>query len=139
MPWESKESLKKTLAMGKKLNADNLHLTMAFPYPGTKFYSIAEEEKLLQVPDIYELMLNHRVRIGAKAFVCTRHLSAQDLEKEWQNIRSKINRYSMVHKIVFEPITFIRLFLSCRNPGEFFFTFKKAVRRFFKTLFHLHS
>lgn len=134
MPWESKQSLKKTLSLAKRLNADNVHLTMAFPYPGTDFYSIAEKESLLHVTDMYGLMINERVRIGAKACVRTRHLDSPELEKQWQSIRSKINTYYTVRKVLCEPSSYIQLFKSCRNPGEFFALLKKACRRFFKTL-----
>ncbi len=134
MPWESRESLDKTLRLGKKLHADNVHLTMAFPYPHTQFYDIAEKEGLLQVDDIYDLMLNHRVRIGAKAFVRTRHLSSAELERDWCKVRVQINRHAMLYKIFFEPATFIRFFISSRTVGECLILMKKAVRRFFRIM-----
>ncbi len=51
------------------MNADNIHLTMAFPYPETAFHKTAEEENLLETDDIYELMIHQRVRVGAKPSV----------------------------------------------------------------------
>jgi len=135
MPWETKETLDKTLKLAKKLNADNVHLTMAFPYPGTKFYDIASAENLLQINDMYDLMINLRVRIGAKAFVKTRALSDKDIENGWKKIRTRINRYYLLKKVFFEPSGFFKLFVSCRNPEEFFVLLKKGIRRFMRILF----
>ena len=38
MPWETPQTLNKTIDLAKKLMADNIHLTMAFPYPETEFH-----------------------------------------------------------------------------------------------------
>ncbi len=134
MPWETKQTLDKTLKLAKKLNADNVHLTMAFPYPGTKFYDIAEKENLLQIDDIYDLMINQRIRIGAKPVVKTRNLSDADIENGWKKIRSSINRYYLLRKVFLEPASFAKLFISCRNPEEFFVLLKKGIKRFFRIL-----
>ena len=39
---------------------------MAFPYPDTEFYRLCEKDKLLEVDDVYALMVEARVRVGAK-------------------------------------------------------------------------
>ncbi|MCD6459053.1 radical SAM protein [bacterium] len=135
MPWESKDTLNKTLKLAKKLNADNLHLTMAFPYPHTAFYDIAGKENLLKIDDIYDLMINQRVRIGAEPFVKTRYLSSADLEIGWKKIRAGVNKYYVIRKTLLEPFSFVEVFLSCKTPEQFFCLLKKAVRRFFKTIF----
>lgn len=134
MPWETAQSLNKTLSLAKKLKADNVHLTMAFPYPGTEFYAYAEKENLLEIDDIYDLMINQRVRIGAKSFVRTRDLTSQQLEEGWKRVRTRINRYYVLHKIFTEPGSFLRLFTSCRTPAESLILMKKAVRRLGRTL-----
>jgi len=135
MPWESEYTLQKTLSLAKKLNADNLHLTMAFPYPCTAFYDIVEKENLLEVDDIYDLMINQRVRIGAKPFIKTRFLSSTDLENGWKKVRTGVNRYYVLRKTLLEPFSFMEVFRACKTPSEFFCLLKKAVKRFFRTLF----
>lgn len=135
MPWENRHSLRKTLELAKKLNADNIHLTMAFPYPATKFFELVKEENLLEIDDIYDLMIKQRVRIGAKAFVRTRHLSSKELEEGWKRVRSGINKYYMIRKLVCEPASFFPLFSSCRNPGEVFHVLGNGARRVARTLF----
>ncbi len=135
MPWETKESLKKTLCLAKQLNADNLHLTMAFPYPCTAYYEIAEKGGLLEFDDIYNLMIHQRVRIGAKSFVKTFELSSSDLEAGWNSVRSSINKYYILRKTFCEPLSFVKLFMSCASGGEFVALFSKGIRRFFRTIF----
>jgi radical SAM superfamily enzyme YgiQ (UPF0313 family) len=134
MPWETKSSLQKTVSLAKKLSADNVHLTMAFPYPGTEFYDYAQKENLLMIDDIYDLMINQRVRIGAKSFVRTRELSSEQLEQGWKKVRADINRYYILNKIISEPGSFLRLITSCRTPAESMTLIKKAVRRLLRTL-----
>ncbi len=134
MPWETKDSLKKTISLAKKLRADNVHLTMAFPYPGTEFYRYAEKENLLMIDDVYDLMINQRVRIGAKAFVRTRDLTSEQLEQGWKDVRTSINRYYIVNKMITEPGSFLRLITSCKTPAESLLLVKKAVRRLVRTL-----
>lgn len=93
MPWESKETLKETLMLAKQCDADNVHLTVAFPYPETMFYDIVKKENLLRCDDIYERMIHNRVRADLKPLADTRHLKAEDVERAWRDMRKEINRH----------------------------------------------
>ena len=103
MPWDDKNTLHRTFELAKKLDADNIHLTMAFPYPKTQLYDIAERESLLNVEDIYNLMLEERVRVGAHAVMRTRSLSSDELEKIWERIRKGVNRYYLFKNVIRRP------------------------------------
>ena len=103
MPWETKESLDETITLAKRLKADNIHLTSAFPYPGTRFHDIASEESLLRVDDMYELMLDTRVRVDILPIVRSRTLSAQELYEGWNRARKSINRDYFVRNILLKP------------------------------------
>lgn len=92
MPWETREGLARTAELACRLPADNVHLTMAFPYPGTEFHEIAEKEGLIECPDLYVQMLDTRVRVGHKGVVRCRALSSQELQEAWEGIRSTVNR-----------------------------------------------
>ena len=102
-PKYDKNTLHRTFELAKKLDADNIHLSMAFPYPKTKLYDIAERERLLMVEDIYSLMVEERVRVGAHAVMRTRSLSSDELEKTWKRIRKGINRYYIFKNVIKRP------------------------------------
>jgi len=103
MPWDDKNTLHRTFELAKKLDADNIHLAMAFPYPKTQLYDIAERENLLNVDDIYNLMIKERVRVGAHAVMRTRSLSSDELEKIWKKIRKGVNRYYLFKNVIKKP------------------------------------
>jgi len=103
MPWDDRNTLHRTFELAKELDADNIHLTMAFPYPKTQLYDIAERESLLNVEDIYGLMIEKRVRVGAHAVMRTRSLSSDELEKIWKRIRKGINRYYLLKNVIKKP------------------------------------
>ncbi len=103
MPWETRESLEETVSLAKRLGADNIHLTSAFPYPGTRFHEIAVKEDLLRVEDMYELMLDTRVRVDILPIVRSRRLTAQELYEGWNRARRAINRHYLVHNLLLRP------------------------------------
>ena len=103
MPWDDKNTLHRTFELAKRLNADNIHLTMAFPYPKTQLYDIAERESLLNTEDIYNLMIKERVRVGAHAVMRTRSLSSDELEKIWKKTRKGVNRYYLFKNVIKKP------------------------------------
>lgn len=92
MPWETREGLARTVDLACRVPADNVHLTMAFPYPGTEFHEIAAREGLIECPDLYAQMLDTRVRVGHKGVVRARALSAKELQDAWEEVRGTINR-----------------------------------------------
>ncbi len=103
MPWDDKSTLNRTFELAKELDADNIHLAMAFPYPKTQLYDIAEKESLLNVEDIYNLIVEERVRVGAHAVMRTRSLSSDELEKIWKRIRKGVNRYYLFKNVIKRP------------------------------------
>ncbi len=103
MPWDDKNTLHRTFELAKKLDADNIHLTMAFPYPKTQLYDIAEKENLIVASDMYPLIVGERVRVGAHAVMRTRKLSVDELEKIWKRIRKGINRYYLFKNVIKRP------------------------------------
>lgn len=106
MPWDDKNTLHRTFELAKKLDADNIHLAMAFPYPETQLYDIADKESLIAVNDIYSLIVGERVRVGARAVMRTRRLSVDELEKIWKRIRNGINRYYLLKNVIKKPSVF---------------------------------
>ncbi|MFH1905586.1 MAG: B12-binding domain-containing radical SAM protein [bacterium] len=103
MPWDDKNTLHRTSELAKELDADNIHLTMAFPYPKTQLFDIAEKENLIAVGDMYPLIVGKRVRVGAHAVMRTRSLSVNELEKTWKRIRKGINRYYLFKNVISRP------------------------------------
>ena len=128
MPWETRGTLQATVRLAKRLKADNLHLTMAFPYPETEFHRIATEEDLIEVEDLYELMVEERVRVGAKPVCRTRELSRQDLEDAWTNVRRTIDRYYVRHNVLMRPWQFFGPLKDALRRGEGLKAIRKGVR-----------
>lgn len=128
MPWESKETLKDTLALAKAADADNVHLTVAFPYPETAFYDMAQKENLLRCDDIYERMIHERVRADLKPVADTRHLKAEDVERAWRDMRDSINRYYFFRN--FKKPGLIKNYIRAAGSyGEFIRLVPKVFRR----------
>ena len=127
MPWETWESLDETIAIAKRLKADNIHLTSAFPYPGTRFHDIAEAENLLRVEDMYELMLDTRVRVDILPIVRSRALTARELYEGWNRARKSINRHYFVRNLLLKPRD-LKNVLAGRGPRGFLSLIPKGLR-----------
>lgn len=128
MPWESRETLKETLSLAKQCAADNVHLTVAFPYPETEFYKIVEKENLLRCGDIYDRMIHNRVRADLKPLADTRHLSAEDVETSWWQMRKEINRH-YYFKNMTKPESIKSYVRAAGSYGGFVKLVPKAFRR----------
>lgn len=74
-PWDTKETIRKTLSFARDLSPDFFDFNIAFPLPGTPFYDMAVEEGLLVFPE------GEEAEGYAKAIVRTRTLSPEDLER----------------------------------------------------------
>ena len=118
MPWETRATLDATVSLAKRMAADNLHLTMAFPYPETEFHRIATAEGLIEVDDLYGLMVEERVRVGAKPVCRTRDLSCAELEAAWTDVRRRIDRYYVRHNVIMRPWQFLRPLRDAFARGE---------------------
>jgi anaerobic magnesium-protoporphyrin IX monomethyl ester cyclase len=52
LPWETKESLQKTLKLAKELDGDFVEFHQAYPFPGTEYHDFALEHKLFSKADL---------------------------------------------------------------------------------------
>jgi anaerobic magnesium-protoporphyrin IX monomethyl ester cyclase len=134
MPWETEQTLQKTIDLAKKLMADNIHITMAFPYPETEFHRIAQQEGLLLLDDFYPILINERVRVGAKPWVKSRSLSSDDLYEGWCRARTAVNRHYLVHQVFLSPDTWWRYLKLCTNWDDFSRLSVRAIRSLQKAL-----
>ncbi|MEW6365250.1 MAG: radical SAM protein [Acidobacteriota bacterium] len=128
MPWETRETLDHTLHLINDLHADNVHLTMAFPYPETEFYKTAEARGLLQFADIYSLMIDERVRVGATPYVRSEALAPLELLAGWERIRRESDRHFFFHHVLLSPTTLLRYARLCLNPHHLAQISRRAAR-----------
>jgi len=118
LPWETHRTLAATARLAKRMRADNVHLTMAFPYPATSFGDTVESEGLLAVDDLYDLMVHTRVRVGARAVARTRELSVEELDDAWRTLRSEIDRHAFWENVVRDPREMAGVLGSVRSAGD---------------------
>ena len=128
LPWETRRTLAATATLAKRMRADNVHLTMAFPYPATPFGDIAESEGLLAVDDLYDLMVHTRVRVGARAVARTRGLSAEELDDAWRTLRSEIDRHTFWENVVRDPRDMAGVLGSVRSAADLLALVPKGAR-----------
>jgi radical SAM superfamily enzyme YgiQ (UPF0313 family) len=128
MPWETKETLEKTINLAKRLMADNIHITMGFPYPDTEFHRVAHQDGLLLVDDFYPYMINERVRVGAKPWVKSRAMTEDELWDGWNRARSSVNRHYLIHQVLLSPGTWWRYVKLCTNWDDLSKLSIRAVR-----------
>jgi anaerobic magnesium-protoporphyrin IX monomethyl ester cyclase len=135
MPWDNHETLQRTEELAKKLLADNIHLTLAFPYPETKFYQMVKNEGLLEKKDLYNLMVHQRVRVEKLPICRTRHMSSEEVIKNLQEIRKRINKHYFRHHVLYKPSSFWRYLKLCSNVGDIVALARKGIRSIKKNLF----
>jgi radical SAM superfamily enzyme YgiQ (UPF0313 family) len=119
MPWETPQTLNKTIDLATKLMADNIHITMAFPYPDTEFHRVARQDGLLLLDDFYPIMTNERVRVGAKPWVRSRAMTSDELYEGWLRARQTVNRHYLTHQVLLSPTTWWRYLKLCTNWEDF--------------------
>ncbi len=130
MPWDDQRTLDRTLRLVNDIAADNLHLTMAFPYPETEFYREVEAKHLLQIEDIYSYMIGERVRVGTKPCIRSEALTAEELQAAWRRIRRSSDRHFFIHQVLFKPSTLLRYARLALNPSDFLQIAHRAFRSF---------
>jgi radical SAM superfamily enzyme YgiQ (UPF0313 family) len=128
MPWETPATLNKTIDLATKLMADNIHITMAFPYPETEFHRVAKQDELLLLDDFYPIMTNERVRVGAKPWVRSRTMTSDELYEGWVRARQTVNKHYLVHQVLLSPSTWWRYLKLCTNWDDFSRIAVKAIR-----------
>jgi len=74
LPWETWETLSKTLRFARELDTDFFDFNIAYPLPGTEFYEIAERENLFEGGDLSDGSY-------ARAAVRSYALSSEELTK----------------------------------------------------------
>lgn len=134
MPWETPETLNKTISLATKLMADNIHLTMAFPYPETEFHRVAKQDGLLLLDDFYPIMINERVRVGAKPWVRSHAMTSDELYEGWGRARRTVNRHYLIHQVMLSPSTWWRYLKLCTNWEDFTRLSSRAVHSVRKAL-----
>lgn len=77
-PTETKEDIMETISFMKKLNPDFVQITLLTPFPGTKVYQWALEQKIF---DDYWKDFAKNPQIGFKTKYWTKELSNNELEK----------------------------------------------------------
>lgn len=85
LPGETWDTVNQTIALMKELDPDSMQLSIATPFPGSRFHKLLEEKGFLVSRDLDDYDGYHQ------AVVRTEALSAEDLvkahhlaEKEWQ-------------------------------------------------------
>ena len=105
LPWETKESLKKTFLLAKGLAGDFVEFHQAYPFPGTDFYNQALKLGLFKKNEIF----NSDVFSSPVASFC---LSKKDINK----FRKKsVLRYYFRKKFILEKLKEIDSFKKLIN------------------------
>lgn len=113
LPWDTKQSLKKTFDFIKELDPDFFDINIAYPLPGTEFYTIAKKEGLLENADLSKSGY-------AQAAVRTYELSNQDLNNA---------RKTMLLKLYLRPGYIVRTLKNAGTIPGLFNYIKAATRR----------
>lgn len=74
-PWDSHETVQRSIEFAKKLNADTVAFPIMTPFPGTEVWDIAKEENLLLTEDFT------RFNVIGSSVMRTKYLAAEDLVK----------------------------------------------------------
>ena len=74
LPWETRQSLRRTLAFARELDTEFFDINVATPLPGTEFYDMAVAEDLIE-PEA------QAAGSYARAIARSRELSAEDLTR----------------------------------------------------------
>lgn len=107
LPGETEETAKKTVAFALSLNCDTLQFSGAVPFPGTEFFSLAENEGWLKTHNWQDWLGGGE----QKGVVEYPHISQE-----------KINYYvdSGLKKFYFRPGYMINFLLDTRSPADLY-------------------
>ena len=108
LPGESKETIRETLNLAKKINSDYVEFYPATPYPGTEFFNIAMKQKLI-VSDNWDNYL-----CGGKEFVIKVPGIEKDeldeiLRKSYQEYYFRFRYFLILLRRIRHPFEFYRL------------------------------
>jgi len=106
---ETEKTIKKTIALAKKLNTDTMAFFIASPYPGTEFYQIAKEKGYLR-PDYawkdFTLVSNNLSPIVLPG------LSAEKIQT-WQ--KKAYRQYYLSPRYIFSQLAGIKSWIDVKN------------------------
>ncbi len=100
LPWETEETIKKTMKFAKKIKGDFAEFHIAYPFPGTDFYYTGLENKLFSEEDLYKGDVKDGI---VKSF---------GLSKE----RLQYYQRKMTRDYYLSPLRIIRLLKGVRSP-----------------------
>lgn len=104
MPWENRETVMNTLDFARELDGDFFEVILPFPFPGTKYYEIAERDGLI-LDGAYDKKYDH-----FNSVVKTYHLSADELTA----LKKKSFWY-----LYARPKYIKKIFSQCNSLGSF--------------------
>ena len=84
IPGETKEMMEKTIAFANKLHLSTSIINLFIPYPGTKFYEIADQQNLILSKDWSKYHTN-------KSLMKIPGFTAHQLEKMWKKAHLSFN------------------------------------------------
>ncbi len=137
MTYESKSSLANTQCLIKEVDADMIHITTAFPYPATKYLADLKALRLKTYfsNDLYDLIVNNRVRVGAKPYADSKYLTAEDIIAGWRELRREASMNLLYNKILKQPwhwplyLRYKSFGALCRGLGLFFRLFVRKNKK----------
>jgi radical SAM superfamily enzyme YgiQ (UPF0313 family) len=90
LPGENKDTLKNTLSLIYELNPDQINLNIFTPYPGTKLFKMAVENKWIKTYD-WSKYTSH------DAVIHTNDLAIEDLTKARTEIKCKFRNFKLLN------------------------------------------
>ena len=102
LPWETHETIRKSIEFAKELNPDSVQFAVVVPHPGTELYDICLEKGWLKFDSWEDFDCR-------KALIETENLSARDVEGY---------RRQAYKEYYFRPSYILRTTLKMWNPKE---------------------
>jgi hopanoid biosynthesis associated radical SAM protein HpnJ len=118
LPGETKETIAKTIAFAKKVNPHTLQVSLAAPYPGTRLYEQAVENKWITRDKTNNLVNNRGEQLATISYP---HLSKEDIyhsvevfyrsfyfrpSKIWEIVREMLGDWGMLKRRLREGVEF---------------------------------
>ena len=99
LPWDSRETVRRTVEFAKELNGDISNFSIAYPFPGSEFFRLAVENGLLEEGDVLR-------GDYSKPAIPTLHLSREEVVRleKWAT-----------RKLLLRPFHAIKVLLKLRS------------------------
>jgi hopanoid biosynthesis associated radical SAM protein HpnJ len=120
LPGETKETIEKTIAFAKEINPHTIQVSLAAPYPGTKLYDQAVENKWIAPNKVINLVNEKGVQLATISYP---HLSKEEIyhgvevfykrfyfrpSKIWEIVREMLGSWGMMKRRLREGVEFFR-------------------------------